>query len=415
MIKNAILFFWLIFAPQFLFPQKAVSFMISTIWEDAPNHFINFKGNLVENSEDFEKYTGQIMIKYGAVQIVKNKTQNVTSFFVEWNYDENNKAYLHEEVQNCVKQFEKIAVQHQLQVVAFGKEESYSFTAIEKKENLPVFTIVKQEDKMLLLITDVLYRKPIVETTKEVTSNSSLISNITFILNDAAQSFEKIRTVVISPRAYDTTIYDVNQGIFDDEKGHIVRYEANYSFVLKAYFPDDYYYVNYFPVGSDKEQQFKAVLLPHLELLAKKYNWKIKKYTQDKLVKDQVNGVVYYDANKEKVMAYYENTTTKSISLKIFSKINPSRDFTYKGAIVLYQKNIGGKDIANARIYHITDVSEPNYETLKNNLIKKWQNPELIVQFEFRERASQQTVMLPFLNSKLNIVEYDIDAQGNDR
>lgn len=409
------LLFILMFYQTSCFSQKDVSSMIATIWKAAPNHFTNFKGNLVENSEDFEKYTGQITIKYGAVQIVKNKTQNVTSFFVEWNYNENNKVYIHEEVQKCVKQFEKIAAQHQLQEVAFGKEENYSFTAIEKKENLPVFTIVKQEDKMLLLITDVLYRKPTTNSTSDFSSNTSLISNITFILSDAAQSFEKIRTVVSSPRSYDTTIYDVNQGIFDDEKGHIVRYEANYSFILKEYFPDDYYYVNYFPIGSDKEQQFKTVILPHVELLAKKYNWKIKKYTQDKLVKDQINGVIYYDTNKEKVMEYHENIRTKTISLKIFSKINPTRDFTYKGAIVLYQKNIGGKEVANARIYHITDVLEPDYETLKNKLIKRWQNPELIVQFEFRERASQQSVMSPFLNSKLNIVEYDIDAQGNDR
>ena len=161
------LLFILMFYQTSCFSQEDVSSMISKIWKDAPNHFTNFKGNLVENSEDFEKYTGQISIKYGAVQIVKNKTQNVTSFFVEWNYVENNKVYIHEEVQNCVKQFEKIAAQHQLQVVAFGKEENYSFTAIEKKESLPVFTIVKQEDKMLFLITDVLYRKPTTNSTSD--------------------------------------------------------------------------------------------------------------------------------------------------------------------------------------------------------------------------------------------------------
>ncbi len=415
MKKKIALFVLMIFAPQFIFSQKEVSSMISKIWKEAPNQFANFKGDLLENSDDFDKSAGQIEIKYGEVQIVKNKAQNVTSFFVAWNYNDNTKAYIHEEVQKCAKKFEVIAAKNQLQVVSYGKEENFSFTAIEKKENLPVFTIVIQEDKMLLLITDVLYRKPIAEVSTAISSNSSLVSNLNLILSDAAQSFVRIRTIVKSPRAYDTTIYDVNQGIFDDEKGHIVRYEANYSFILKEFFPNEYYYVDYFPIGSEKEKQFNSILLPHITQLAKEYNWKSKKYTQDKLVKDQVNGVVYYDANKEKVLEYHENSSSKSISLKIFSKINPVRDFTYKGAIILYQKNIGGNDVANARIYHITDVTDPDYEALKNKLFKRWQNPELIVQVEFRERATQQSVMYPFNGSKLNVVEYDIDSQGNDR
>lgn len=415
MKKKIALFVLMIFAPQFIFSQKEVSSMISKIWKEAPNQFANFKGDLLENSDDFDKSTGRIEIKYGEVQIVKNKAQNVTSFFVAWSYNDNTKVYIHEEVQKCVKQFEEIAAKNQLQVVSYGKEENFSFTAIEKKENLPVFTIVIQEDKMLLLITDVLYRKPIAEVSTAISSNSSLVSNLNLILSDAAQSFERIRTIVKSPRAYDTTIYDVNQGIFDDKKGHIVRYEANYSFILKEFFPDEYYYVDDFPIGSEKEKQFNSILLPHITQLAKEYNWKSKKYTQDKLVKDQVNGVIYYDANKEKVLEYHENSNSKSISLKIYSKINPIRDFTYKGAIILYQKNIGGKDVANARIYHITDVADPDYEALKNKLIKRWQNPELIEQFEFRERATQQSVMYPFNGSKLNVVEYDINAQGNDR
>ena len=415
MKKKIALFVLMIFAPQFIFSQKEVSSMISKIWKEAPNQFANFKGNLLENSDDFDKSAGRIEIKYGEVQIVKNKAQNVTSFFVAWSYNDNTKVYIHEEVQKCVKQFEEIAAKNQLQVVSYGKEENFSFTAIEKKENLPVFTIVIQEDKMLLLITDVLYRKPIAEVSTAISSNSPLVSNLNLILSDAAQSFERIRTILKSPRAYDTTIYDVNQGIFDDKKGHIVRYEANYSFILKEFFPDEYYYVDDFPIGSEKEKQFNSILLPHITQLAKEYNWKSKKYTQDKLVKDQVNGVIYYDANKEKVLEYHENSSSKSISLKIFSKINPVRDFTYKGAIILYQKNIGGKDVANARIYHITDVADPDYEALKNKLIKRWQNPELIVQVEFRERATQQSVMYPFNGSKLNVVEYDIDSQGNDR
>lgn len=405
----------MLLTPYLLFSQKEVSSMISKIWNEAPNQFANFKGNLIEDSEDFEKSKGRIEVKYGEVQIVKNKAQNVTSFFVAWSYNDNTKAYIHEEVQKCVKQFEEIAAKNQLQAMSYGKEENFSFTALENKENLPVFTIVIQEDKMLLLITDVLYRKPIGEATSEVASNSSIVSNVTLILSDAAQSFVKIRTSVKSPRAYDTTIYDVNQGIFDDEKGHIVRYEANYSFILKEFFPDEYYYVDYIPIGSEKEKQFNTILLPYISQIAKEYNWKSKKYTQDKLVKDQVNGVIYYDANKEKVLEYHENRSSKSISLKIFSKINPIRDFTYKGAIILYQKNIGGKDVANARIYHITDVADPDYEVLKNKLIKRWQNPELIVLVEFRERATQQSVMYPFNGTKLNVVEYDIDAQGNDR
>lgn len=415
MKKKIALFVLMIFAPQFIFSQKEVSSMISKIWKEAPNQFANFKGDLLENSDDFDKSAGRIEIKYGEVQIVKNKAQNVTSFFVAWSYNDNTKVYIHEEVQKCVKQFEEIAAKNQLQVVSYGKEENFSFTAIEKKENLPVFTIVIQEDKMLLLITDVLYRKPIAEVSTAISSNSSLVSNLNLILSDAAQSFERIRTILKSPRAYDTTIYDVNQGIFDNKKGHIVRYEANYSFILKEFFPDEYYYVDDFPIGSEKEKQFNSILLPHITQLAKEYNWKSKKYAQDKLVKDQVNGVIYYDANKEKVLEYHENSSSKSISLKIFSKINPIRDFTYKGAIILYQKNIGGKDVANARIYHITDVADPDYEALKNKLIKRWQNPELIVQVEFRERATQQSVMYPFNGSKLNVVEYNIDAQGNDR
>lgn len=405
----------MLLTPYLLFSQKEVSSMISKIWTDAPNQFANFKGNFLEDSDDFEKFKGRIEVKYGEVQIVKNKAQNVTSFFVAWSYNDNTKAYIHEEVQKCVKQFEEIAAKNQLQAMSYGKEENFSFTALENKENLPVFTIVIQEDKMLLLITDVLYRKPTAEVATAVLSKSSLVSNVTLILTDAAQSFEKIRTTVKNPRTYDTTIYDVNQGIFDDEKGHIVRYEANYSFILKEFFPDEYYYVDYIPSGSEKEKQFNSILLPYISQIAKEYNWKSKKYTQDKLVKDQINGVIYYDANKEKVLEYYENRSSKSKSLKIYSKINPIRDFTYKGAIILYQKNIGGKDVANARVYHITDVADPDYEVLKNKLIKRWQHPELIVQFEFRERATQQSVMYPFHGTKLNVVEYDIDAQGNDR
>lgn len=243
----------------------------------------------------------------------------------------------------------------------------------------------------------------------------SLVLNFNAILVDAAHSFEKIRTTVKSPREYDTTIYNVNQGIFNNEYGHIVRYEANYSFILKENFPDEYYYVDYITMGSKNEEQFKSILLPHLLQLAKTNSWKIKKYAQDKLVKEKINGVVFYDTNKEKVIEYYENSRTQTISFKIFSKLNPKRDFTYKGAIVLYQKNRGGKEIANVRIYHITDVEEPNYESLKTKLIQRWQNPELIVQFEFRKNATQQSVLSPFIGSKLNVVEYDINAQGFDR
>ena len=93
-------------------------------------------------------------------------------------------------------------------------------------------------------------------------TEDSLVLNFNAILVDAAHSFEKIRTTVKSPREYDTTIYNVNQGIFNNEYGHIVRYEANYSFILKENFPDEYYYVDYITMGSKNEEQFKSILLP---------------------------------------------------------------------------------------------------------------------------------------------------------
>lgn len=102
-------------------------------------------------------------------------------------------------------------------------------------------------------------------------TEDSLVLNFNAILVDAAHSFEKIRTTVKSPREYDTTIYNINQGIFNNEYGHIVRYEANYSFILKENFPDEYYYVDYITMGSKNEEQFKSILLPQKLRILKRF------------------------------------------------------------------------------------------------------------------------------------------------